>query len=176
MKLQRLVAIAVGLSGALCSVVTAESLGVKPGLWEMIHISKVSGMPPIPPEAMSRMTPEQRARIEKALAAQSGAPTIQTLQSCITKEKLERPFAPSARASRDCKHTVVTSSPQIQEIHMECSGRAKSRGDLRIEAITPERIKGEFQSVSGDPVHPLTVRMEIVGTWQGADCGKVAEN
>ena len=176
MKIQWLVAGLFGLSCAVSGVVTAEPLGVKPGLWEMIHFSKSSGMPAIPPEVMAQMTPEQRARIEKALAAQSGAPTIQTLQSCVTKKKLERSFAPDARSGKDCKHTVISSSRQKQEIHMECAGRGKSGGDLRIEAITPERIKGEFHMVSGDPAHPMNIRMEIVGKWLGADCGKVAED
>ncbi|MFC3106905.1 DUF3617 domain-containing protein [Undibacterium arcticum] len=176
MNIQWLTVALFGLSGAVSGVVTAEPLGVKPGLWEMIHVSEISGMPAIPPEAMARMTPEQRARIEQALAAHAGAPTTQTRQSCVTKDKLERPFAPDARSGKDCKHTVVSSSSRKQEIHMECNGRVKSSGDLRIEAITPENIKGDFHMVSGDPAHPMNVRMNIVGKWLGADCGKLAEH
>lgn len=36
-------------------------LKVKPGLWEMTSDSERSGAPPIPPEALAKMSPEQRA-------------------------------------------------------------------------------------------------------------------
>ena len=36
-----------------------KPLDVKPGLWETTMTSQMSGMPPIPPEALARLTPEQ---------------------------------------------------------------------------------------------------------------------
>lgn len=173
MKLQWLALGLLGLSGAV-SAVAAEPLGVKPGLWETTNVSKISGMPAIPPEAMGKMTPQQRARIDQAMAGQSGAPRSQMLQSCVTKEKLERAFAPDQSSDKDCKHSVVSSSRRKQEIHMECTGRVKSSGHFRIEALTPESIKGDFHMTSGDTAHPMDIRMEIVGKWLGADCGKLA--
>ena len=38
-----------------------QSLNLKVGLWEVTHTTSLTGTPPIPPEMLAKMTPEQRA-------------------------------------------------------------------------------------------------------------------
>jgi len=54
------------------------TLNVRPGLWEMMVLGEGSGMPPIPAEALARLTPEQRAKFEAAMAARTAAPASRT--------------------------------------------------------------------------------------------------
>ena len=47
---------------------------IKTGLWEMSETHTMTGMPPmsIPPEALARMTPEQRAQMEEHMKNSMG--------------------------------------------------------------------------------------------------------
>ncbi len=65
-------------------------LNVKEGLWEITVTHSMSGMPAmpsIPPDALAKMPPEQRARIE---AMMKGGASTDVHKDCITKEKLEK--------------------------------------------------------------------------------------
>lgn len=48
-----------------------QPLNVKLGLWEMTITTKNSGQMPVPPELLSKLTSEQRARLEERMKAQS---------------------------------------------------------------------------------------------------------
>ena len=43
---------------------TIQPLDMKPGLWEITLTVRSSGRPPMPPEVVAKLTPEERARIE----------------------------------------------------------------------------------------------------------------
>src|SRR5215831_17213660 len=63
-------------------------MDVKTGEWETTVTMQMGGlqaagkMPAIPPEQLSKMPPEQRARIESAMKALGGAPTTTTSKNC----------------------------------------------------------------------------------------------
>src|SRR5258708_18209637 len=67
---------------------------IKTGLWEITETHAMTGMPPmasIPPEALARMSPEQRAQMEAHMKDTfSGTPKSTTRKHCITKQKLEK--------------------------------------------------------------------------------------
>ena len=55
----------IGFALLFCSTLPAADfspLDVKTGQWESTVTGQVTGMPPIPEEALNRMTPEQRAQ------------------------------------------------------------------------------------------------------------------
>ena len=78
-----------GTAGAMLAFIllahAADSikLNVKPGLWEFSSAGQANGMPPIPDEALARLTPEQRARclpyLREELVALDRARVIVTL-------------------------------------------------------------------------------------------------
>ena len=149
-----------------------KPLDVKTGLWENTMTTQMTGMPPIPDELLAKMSPEQRARMEEARKAREakGAQTS-THKSCITKEDLNKPlnFGDDKGA---CTRTFTTSTSTRQEIHMECAmGNIKSSGDVKIEALNSETVKGtgQMSSTGGGP--GMKMNMTFSGKWLGSDCG-----
>ncbi|HEY1242524.1 MAG TPA: hypothetical protein VGF16_18310, partial [Bryobacteraceae bacterium] len=70
-----------------------KPMDVKTGLWESTMTNQMSGQMPIPAEALAKLTPEQRARIEQAMKARaSQGPKTSTNRSCVTKEQLNKPM------------------------------------------------------------------------------------
>src|ERR1700761_2127321 len=98
-----------GLGAAVITAAVAATLDVKPGLWEVTSQGEASGMPPIPPQALAQMSPEQRAQ---AMAAMQGAmkrmnqPNV--TRSCITQKMLDRGLDFQHPNNETCKQTVVS--------------------------------------------------------------------
>src|SRR5438045_3135799 len=97
-----------GLGATVGSIVLAQAadpaFDVKTGLWELTSTGSMSGAPPIPAEALARMTPEQRAQMEAAMQAaiaRNNQPHVS--KSCMTQRQLEK--APNFAESHDqsCK-------------------------------------------------------------------------
>ena len=98
-----LLALIVSCSPTLWAADNITPLNVKEGLWEMTMTHSMTGMPAvpnIPPDALAKLPPEQRARVE---AMMKGGPNVQKV--CITKEKLEKHSAFSNNRG-DCTRTV----------------------------------------------------------------------
>jgi hypothetical protein len=96
----------------------------------MIVSGRTSGAPPIPPEALARLAPEQRAKFAAAMAAamaKAGAP--HTFKSCVTEKSLQRGFdTGEGNAGRTCTQTIVSSSTSAMDGREECTGgRAHAR-------------------------------------------------
>jgi Protein of unknown function (DUF3617) len=127
----------------LCLAVDIVPLDVKPGQWETTVTVSTNGPPPIPPEALMRMTPEQRARLEERTKSLSGRTIVH--KSCVKKEKLDKPLTWGTE-DRACAYTLVTSTPSMQEVHVECTKEnRKSTGTIRVQALDQENIKGSVQ-------------------------------
>jgi hypothetical protein len=151
-----------------------QPLDVKPGLWETTTTTEMSGMPPIPTEVLAKMAPEQRAKMEaamKARAAQGAKAT--TKRSCLTKQELSKPLTFGDDNEKSCKRTLISSSRSKQEARLECAdGTATRSGDVRIEAITPESIKGSMQMTSAGGGRSMNVNVGFTGKWIGASCAE----
>ena len=92
-----------------------QPLNVKTGLWETTTTRITSGEIPIPAEMLARLTPEQRARMEARMKANSAEKTkTNTSKSCMTKEKLEK--APFSDEQKECTRTIVTSTSSKAEV------------------------------------------------------------
>jgi hypothetical protein len=152
-----LFAAALGLVGVDAA---AEGFGAKPGAWE--NTVTTSGLT-IPPEVLARMPPDRRAMVEQQLAANGGAqPQIRKV--CITQEKLEQGFTPSANSS--CTVQTVSRTATKLVMTTTCAAPVASTGTMTWEAKTPESVVGNIdQDVSGRKVH-----ITVVGKWLGASC------
>src|ERR1035441_6170576 len=64
-------------------------MDIKLGLWESTITTQMSGMPALPPELLSKLTPEQRAKMEAAMG-RGGASPKTTTRHCVTKETLNQ--------------------------------------------------------------------------------------
>lgn len=147
-----------------------QPLNVKVGLWE---VSLTGGQPPIPPESLAKLTPEQRARIEESMKANSAGKTGTTkYKSCVTKEKLEKD--PTFSEKSNCTWTVLTSTSSKVAVRGECPGRDfKSHITLQVEALNPESVKGTGQVIFTGAGQPMNANSTFSAKWIGPACGNV---
>lgn len=142
---------------------------MKMGLWEMTSTSTISGQMPL--MDTSKMTPEQRAKIEESMKAMMG-PHTNVTRSCVTKEKLEKSvFMMPEQQGQTCKQQVVTNTRSALEAKLICTGQHPMFGQLRIDTLSPTAIKATVTSVPGDKGQSVNVTITLAGKWLGADCG-----
>jgi len=164
-----LLALVVFSSLTLWAADNLTALNVKEGLWEITTTRSMSGMPAMPPEALAKLPPEQRARIE---AAMNGGPDVR--KECITKEKLEKHSAFSNNRG-NCTRTVVSSTGRKLEVKIHCEEKqTSSDGTFVLEAVSSDSTKGTMHMVtnsSGD--HAMTMDFTFSSKYLGPTCGDV---
>jgi hypothetical protein len=165
----------VGLGAAVVTAAVAATLNVKPGLWEITSQGEASGMPPIPPQALAQMSPEQRAQMMAAMQSAMGRmnqPNV--MRSCVTQKMLDRGLDLQHQGDNEnCKQTVVGSTSHSLDLRMECTGQQKTNGTMHIDALNPQTFSGTFNMVSTDGTNTMTVKRTMQGKWLGSDCGNV---
>lgn len=151
-------------------------MDLKLGLWESTVNTQMSGMPALPPEMLSKLTPEQRAKMEAAMG-RGGGPRAITTKHCVTKETLSQALSfGGGNNEQNCKRTLVSSTGAKQVVHVECALAAiTTSGDLQVEAINRENIKGSMVMNSGQGGRGMSTKMEFTSKWLGADCGDVGQ-
>ena len=166
---------------ALCSssVWAADRVipNIKTGLWEITETHTMTGMPAmpsIPPEALARMTPEQRAQMEAHMKDSfGGGPKTTTRQYCATKEKLEKDMLFEDKRS-ECTRTVLTSTAVMTEVKIHCQDKdMTTNGTFKFEAITPENVKGAMRMVTDGKGHTMHMDFDFTSKYLGASCGDV---
>lgn len=165
--MQSAVIIALAMASAAA---VAQPLDVKLGLWESTVTTETTGTPPVD---TGKMTAEQKARYEAAMKAQQArGPRTRVHKSCMTKEKLERD--PVNDNERDgCTRTMVSSTSTQWHAKIQCTGKTQRNGDIRVEAVSREHLKGTVQMKAGDDSHAMTVHATIDNRWLGPSCGNV---
>lgn len=150
-----------------------QPLDVKLGLWEAtIKIQSNGGMP-ISPALLARLTPEQRARIEERLKAQSGAsPRTITYKTCLTKEKRDQERY--GLDKQGCTQTIITSTSTKLVGKTTCLEQGtKLAGTLELEATSREHVKGTMHMTATGDNGAMKVDDTYDGKWVGASCGNV---
>jgi len=159
---------------AVSSMANGATLDVKTGLWEVASSGEASGMPPIPPEALANMPPEQRAQLQSRMAAameRANKPDVS--KSCITDKALQRGLDFSQGERPNCKRTTVNSSSRQIDVQVECSGPEAMKGDFHFEAIDRQTMRGNINLVIGNGANKMTMKRTIQGKWLGDNCGSV---
>lgn len=181
MKLKMELGIALGYAFLGCAAAgaadTVHPLNIKTGQWENTIITKRSTPPPqITPESAARMTPEQRAAMQKQLSTNNAMGTSSRVtKSCLTKEDLTKSFGGFAE-ERSCKRSIVTSTSKSQEFHIECLNKGLvSSGTVKMEAADPEHVKGSVTMSMTVQGQVKTLEMTISAKWLGAACPVVGQ-
>ena len=160
----------IAAAGAFATVsawAETPALNVKTGLWEMTV--QLGGPLPLPSDALARLPPEQRAKMEAMLGALAQPHTAKT---CITKEKLSRGALEAGENNGPCRRTVVSNSSNALDLRVECKmDETTMSTNLHLEAPTPEVLKGVSVITRGN--RPGTTTGTIQGRWLGADCAGV---
>ncbi|HTC07741.1 MAG TPA: DUF3617 domain-containing protein [Acetobacteraceae bacterium] len=165
-----------GLTMAVSNGVFASglSLDVTPGLWQISTAGSASGVPNIPPSALAKMSPQQRAMAEAmAMVIVSQANIPHELQICITPEQIRQGFDLNRVGHNDCVHDVRSSSPTHLDMHVTCTGKDQLDGTVHLTAIDRTTVSGDLDLRAGDAGTALTIRQTLHGKWLGAACGDV---
>jgi hypothetical protein len=157
----------------------AADLDIKVGLWETTTTMQMAGLPNIPAaqvseEALAKMPPEQRARIEAMMKSRVGGGTSPIVsKSCITRDSLAGGSAFS-RQQNNCTSKVVTSTAAKQQVHVECDQQGtKMAGDLTVDRIDAEHTKGQMVMKGNVQSRPIETKMSFETKWLSAECGDV---
>jgi hypothetical protein len=150
----------------------AQKLDVKMGLWEATTTVQMSGAPPID---TSKMTPEQRARMQAAMeASKTAMAKPHTVKHCLTKEKMAK--GGLFQDTKDnCKHTVVTDTTTELAIKFECAADdgETTTGEYHFQATSPESVKGAGQMTMGRGGQSMSGSSTIAAKWVSESCGNV---
>lgn len=150
-----------------------QPLNVKPGLWESTRTWTTSGQMPIPEGMLDRLTPEQRARFEERMKANSSAKThTADDKNCVTKEDLQRP--PKFTESADCTWTLLESSDTRAKGNAICEVEGmKMTGNGDFQAPDQEHMTATIHLTSTGGGHSMTTDARIASKWLGSSCGNV---
>jgi hypothetical protein len=144
-------------------------LDIKPGQWETTITTDMNGPPPVPPEVLARLTPEQRAKIEERTKSLSGRTT--THKGCLTKEKLDKPQL-FGNEQKSCTYNIKTSTSNAQEIQVECANeKMKSNGTVRIQALDSENVKASVHMTMTFGDKTSEINSSWTSKWVGETCG-----
>ena len=174
MKKWTWLAVVLTCAASLWAADKIQRLDVKTGLWETTMVTETSGMPPIPPDLLARMTPEQKAKMEAMMKErQAEGPKTQTIRKCVTKEDMDKPDF-MGKDDPQCSKTVITSTSRKLEGKIECThGGGKQSGTFMLEAVDSSNVKGETHMVMSGNGNTMTANAHFTSKWLGAACGDV---
>jgi hypothetical protein len=139
-------------------------------MWETTMNTQFTGLPPIPPEVLARLNPDQKAKMEAALKAQGGlAPRSTTSKGCLKKEDLEKPMAFGGSEQRACSPTIVSSTPSKMVAQIDCT-QNQTKGTVTVEALNSESVKMTAQMAAGEGGRAMNMTMTGTSKWLGAVC------
>lgn len=148
-----------------------EPMNVKVGQWEVTRTITSSGAMPIPADMLSKLSPEQRARMEERMKAMSGERTsTQTYKSCLTREQLEEgpAFDKEARA---CTKSIVTSTSSRAEVQLACDLQGmQGTGTMQLQALSPEQVKGSSHATLSGNGQTMNSNSTFTAKWIGPVC------
>jgi hypothetical protein len=135
---------------------------------------KRTGEMPIPTEMLNRLTPEQRARMEERMKANSGGhANTETEKHCVTREDLERDRLKIAEA-KECTTTVVNSTTTNLKGKIVCeTAGMHATGVLELVAVDSEHVNGSYHSTADGNNHTMNLEGTWTSKWLGSSCGDV---
>lgn len=155
-------------------LLAADHLNVKTGLWEMVTVTEMSGVPPIPEKELAALSAAQRAKIMAMYQSQIAAPQTHTGKECLTQEDLDKPF--HGTDDKNCKTTVVKTTSTTQDITVACSGETTSSSKMHFEASSPEAVNGTIEMKFQQGGKEMTANSKLKAHWLGAACKKGETN
>ena len=154
------------------SGVKLQELNIRPGLWETSINSNVAGEMPIPAEMLNRLTPEQRARMEERMKANSAAHgRTTTHKKCVTKEDIEKHKLDFA-GDKECTPTVTASTSTMAKGKLSCQTQGmQGMTAFEVEVPDPEHYNGSSHGTLTGNGHTMNIDSTFSGKWLGSNCG-----
>lgn len=163
------------LASSVAASAVAAPPEVRSGLWERTVTRQMEGAPVSPVADLSKLPPEQRARIEQMLSTRgSTAPTTTVARYCVTPESAQKweTFSREERDDANCARTVQDETSRSLRMSIVCAG-GKGTGTVEFTAASPDRVTGTVIVVRQEERGERKVRVDMDSRWLGADCGDV---
>jgi hypothetical protein len=168
------------LAGAAESAKPSDpiKLNIKLGLWEIATQANISGAPPIPEDALAKMSPEQRARMQAAIESSMAEVAKPRLaKHCVTQEKVAQGFnLDRHHDSTTCQKKFVTNTStelQLSETCPEANGSTSI--DEHIQLSGSDQVAGTVHFVKSNGGKSMTVDSTVKGQWLAASCGDIKD-
>lgn len=161
-------------AASVAAVALAAPPEVKPGLWERTVTRRVEGAPVAPVADPSKLTPEQRARVEQMTAARGATvPTTSVVRYCVTPDAARQwdSFAREDAVDTKCERTVQDESAHALSASLACGTRQKAT--VAFTALDPGRVRGTITWVRQDEGGARTTTVDVDNRWLSPDCGAV---
>ena len=143
----------------------AGAFDIKTGAWEVTSTTAMSGIP-IPKDALDKMPPAQRAKMEAAMAARAGKANSHTSTTCVTKLDLERGQLLKSEDAK-CTRIVISQTASRYEMEETCTGPDPSKTHAKFDAKSSESYMAIMDRQQGDGGK---VHVEMSGRWLSAAC------
>ena len=150
-----------------------EPLDIKTGLWQITLTVRTSGLPPIPPDVIAKLKPEERVSIDaQTKEKMAEGPRISVKKRCLREQELHQPLLPAfGGEGQGCRQTIASASRAGQEIRVDCAkGGERGGGTIRIAAIDPENVKVTSSWSMTDGARTLQMSSTATLKWLGAGC------
>ncbi len=171
-----------GLVGlAWVSMAQAQSLKLRPGLWEMQSTMKSQSgqMEQAMAEmqkALADMPPAQRKQMEQMMAQRGVGMTAaggQSIRMCLTPEQVNRDEIPQQEG---CTHSMQRQGANTIQTRFSCKGRqgepaSAGEGTVTIDSPTSYHVHSVVRMVQEGK--PEQITMDQQGRWVGEDCGQI---
>lgn len=146
----------------------AQAFDAKTGLWQTTITTETSGAPPFD---LSKLSPEQRARIEQMMKQrQAAGPHSTTHQSCVTQKELNEGGGNFA-APKHCATQFSTRTATHVKGTMNCkSDSVTSQGDFDYQVSGRDNVKGLIHMTMNGAGHTQKVTVQMQSKWLGSDC------
>jgi hypothetical protein len=172
--------------GAALFVGAAESakpadpikLNIKLGLWEIATQANISGAPPIPEDALAKMSPEQRAHMEAAIQSSMAEVAKPRLaKHCVTQEKVAQGFnLDRQHDSATCQKKLLTNTATELQLTETCpEDNGSTSIDEHIQLSGSDQVAGTVHFVKSNGGKSMTVDSTIKGQWLSASCGDIKD-
>lgn len=149
-------------------------MNVRTGLWQSTSTMTVTGGLGLPPSLLAKMTPEQKAKYEAAMQAQSGGHTsTHTNKGCLTQKDLTTdPFAQKDSSDEhiQCHGTLLSSTRTDIVLQESCSGEASMAYTMKIHAVDQEHATGTGTGTATMGGHTMNSSVKFQSTWIDATC------
>jgi hypothetical protein len=152
----------------LAPLTHAGGFDIKTGAWEVTGSTSMSGMP-MPKDALDKMPPAQRARLEAAMAARAGKVTSHTSTTCVTQRDLDRVDLMKSEGA-NCSRKIISQTARHYEMEETCTAPEPSKTHAKFDAKSAESYSGSIDRMQGSG----KVHVETTGRWLGAVCKKGA--
>ena len=151
-----------------------QPLAIKPGLWETTLMVKTAGELPVPAGMLDKLSPEQRARFEQRMKANSAARgNATTERHCLTREDLDKRNMGFA-TSRECTPTVTTSTSTVAKGTLSCATEGmKGNATFEAQVLDSEHVKGSAHGTMTGNGQTMNVDDSFTARWLGSSCGNV---